>query len=110
MRYRADADPFLNEQPPVGFLDKLMGPVHVEKPINWNLRVPAAGEVGFVQVRLSPEFPDPEGVLDTLYEDFHDFCRCYDLAETPDGYRIRSVFSACLGCPIPVRARSFRKR
>lgn len=96
MRYRIKEDLFLYKQPKIEFLDKLMGPVHTEKPALWNKRPAAKDEVQIKKVCLCPDFPDEQGLLDTLYEDFHAFCKCYDLPETADGYCIRSVLTAGL--------------
>lgn len=94
MRYRIDEDPFEYKQPEIEFLDKLMGPVHTEKPVRWNKREAAADEVQLRKVRLCPDFPDEEGLLETVYTDFHDFCRCYELQETENGYPVRAAFVA----------------
>lgn len=96
MRYRIDTDPFYEKQPPIDFLDKLMGPVHTQQPAVWNERAAKVGEVQFLQVRLCPEFPDNAGLLDTVYTDFHDFCKCYGLEETVSGVPVRTVFAAGL--------------
>ena len=45
MRYRIKEDLFLYKQPKIEFLDKLMGPVHTEKPALWNKRPAAKDEV-----------------------------------------------------------------
>ncbi len=87
MRYRVDTDPFHEKQPPLAFLDDLTAPVHRETPYGWNRRAPKADEVFLTSVKLVKSFPDPEGLLETAYEDFSLFLSL-GLIKEGEGYPI----------------------
>lgn len=70
MRYRVDVDPFIDKQPPVEFLDDLTRPMHNDTPVHWNKRSKDENEVFIPAAKLITDFPDPENVLETAYEDF----------------------------------------
>lgn len=75
MRYRLDVDPFMDKQPPVEFLDDLTRPMHNTTPERWNQRSSDMNEVFIPAAKLVIDFPDPENVLETAYEDFLSFMK-----------------------------------
>ena len=89
MRYYHAVDPFFTDQPPLSFIEDLKKPVHTYRPANWNTRTAKDGEVFMPSICLVREFPDPKGLLDTMYEDFNLFLSVYNLAGGE--YPIRTV-------------------
>ena len=75
MRYRESIDPFHFRQPPLEFLEDLTRPLHTETPAGWNTRPRGENEAWIRGAELIIEFPDPEGLLDTAYEDFREFLK-----------------------------------
>ncbi len=69
-------DPFFYDQPVKRFVEKLKRPVHVAPPPNFQLEREAKdGEVCARGIYIRPEFPDPEGLIDTAYRDFEAFAQ-----------------------------------
>ncbi|MBO5305642.1 MAG: hypothetical protein J6B12_02655 [Clostridia bacterium] len=84
--------PFVDVQPPRGFVDELRSPLHAAPPSHFRLdKAPTDHEVGAIGVFIDKSFPDPEGLLDTVYEDFEAFAKVSGIAG--DRYPIRLVFS-----------------
>ncbi len=88
MRYRIFEDPLLHRQPAFEFLRELNGPVHVHVPKS---AIPSAV--------FEPQFPDPDGKLETAYADFREFLSAAGIAEGPGynfacQYRPTDVFEA----------------
>ena len=73
MKRLVKRDPFFADQPPLRFLDDLKSPVHTEIPAGFGERVCASGEVSVCGMYLVKAFPDPEGLLETIYDDFTRF-------------------------------------
>ena len=69
MRLRIEEDLFLHRQPEMAFLDDLKKPLHTACPPGWGKRPARTGEVTVRGVKRCYEFPDPEGLLVTAYED-----------------------------------------
>ncbi|MBE6931601.1 MAG: hypothetical protein E7463_15135 [Ruminococcaceae bacterium] len=92
MRYREAIDPFFDNQPPLSFVEDLKKPMHICRPARWNVRPAAGSEVFVPSIRLEKDFPDPDGLLDTMYDDFSLFLKVYG----HDGgtYPIRTVCGA----------------
>ena len=53
-------DLFFKKQPEMGFIDRLLRPVHEEKPHRWNTRKAKDGELFIKSVSLCEDFPDPD--------------------------------------------------
>jgi len=66
-------DPFFEKQPPIEFIEDLKAPVHLNAPNNFGFGSIGEGEISAHGVYLNPEFPDPEGLLETAYNDFNSF-------------------------------------
>ena len=90
MRYRIFEDQFTNKQPDMEFVQELLRPVHAEAPFAHSTREASEGEIFLPSLRLSPEFPDPEGLLDTAYGDFREFMRVSGISENCDGLTLRT--------------------
>ena len=73
MQRTVKRDPFFEDQPPLSFLDDLKSPLHAEKPAGFGVRQPDADEVCVSGLYLDSDFPDPEGLLETIYDDFTRF-------------------------------------
>ena len=86
-------DLFFKKQPKMGFIDRLLRPVHDEKPRNWNKRSAAENETFLRAISLRPEFPDPERLLDTAYADFRLFMKVAEIGEDENGISIKTVLT-----------------
>ena len=108
MRYRELTDPFFEHLPPLSFVEDLKQPMHQYKPSVWNARSAAEGEVFLPSLRLCPEFPDPDGLLDTIYTDFRLFLSVYghdggacpirtvqEPTDCPEAYRVTVTEAGC---------------
>lgn len=73
MNFEHNKDPFKDKQPPIEFLDDLHGPVHTKLPANWNCEDTEGTQVFISAALIWADFPDPQKVLDTAYEDFAAF-------------------------------------
>lgn len=68
--------PFIDVQPPRGFVEELRKPLHTAPPAYFCATCePLEGEVSLRGVFLDKKFPDSEGLLDTVYEDFEAFAK-----------------------------------
>ncbi|MBR6632671.1 MAG: hypothetical protein IKL05_00025 [Clostridia bacterium] len=73
-------DPFFLDQPPCGFVEELKAPVHKEAPLNFGSRKAVEeGEVNASGIYIKEKFPDTEGLLDTVYEDFESFRKACEI-------------------------------
>ncbi|MEA4824114.1 MAG: hypothetical protein VB111_08395 [Clostridiaceae bacterium] len=101
MQRAVKRDPFFADQPPLSFLDDLKSPVHAEKPAGFGTRSIAPGEADVSGLYLDSGFPDPKGLLETIYDDFTKFLLVTDvfgmripvrieMAQTPvfEAYRV----------------------
>ena len=86
-------DLFLKKQPEMGFIDQLLRPVHEKKPPRWNERPPRENELLISSVSLRNEFPDPEGLLETAFEDLRLFMSISDISENERGTSLRIAFA-----------------
>ncbi len=67
-------DPFFHDQPPCEFIDELKKPLHESAPLGFGTRKKKRdGEVDATGIYIKEKFPDAEGLLDTVYEDFENF-------------------------------------
>ena len=73
-------DPFFYKQPPLGFVEELRSPLHTQKPDWFGSVTPSADEVCAKGVFLKNEFPDAQGLLDTMLTDFDRFLAVYAIA------------------------------
>ncbi len=95
MRRTVKRDPFFANQPPMSFLEELRSPLHAEKPAGFGVRTAGEDEVCVRGLFTDFDFPDPEGVLETIYEDFARFLRVTEVSGSRIPVRIRQV-------PVPV--------
>lgn len=76
-------DPFFYKQPSKDFINELKGSVHIQLPNRWGLRKANQNEIDLKKgVKLYKDFGDPNGLLDTAYNDFERFL---ELAKITDG-------------------------
>ena len=80
MRREVKRDPFFSDQPPMRFMEDLKKPLWQEKPCGFGKRMPAEGETDVSGLYLDARFPDPEGLLKTIYDDFARFLSVMDLS------------------------------
>ncbi|MBQ7037472.1 MAG: hypothetical protein IJN74_08330 [Clostridia bacterium] len=73
-------DEFFNRQPEREFVNLLKEPVHTYKPATFGKRAIEEGEINASGMYLTGDFPDPEGVLETAYDDFNLFLNVYEIA------------------------------
>ncbi len=67
---------FIDVQPPRAFVEELKKPLHKAPPSHFFVACePLENEIRASGVCLEKSFPDPEGLLDTVYEDFEAFAR-----------------------------------
>ncbi|MBO4980182.1 MAG: hypothetical protein J6D16_07225 [Clostridia bacterium] len=84
---------YIDVQPPRAFVDELKKPLHSEKPSHFCAECqPREGEVRAFGLFLDKKFPDPEGLLDTVYEDFEAFAKVCGV--WGDRYPIGLLFAA----------------
>ncbi len=92
MRYYQFDDPFINKQPPKAFIKDLSRPMHQNTPSGWNKREKANDEIFVDALCLDFSFPDPEGLLDTIYADFKEFMACSKIKSSDNGIKLSTVF------------------
>ena len=77
MKLRIEEDLFLHRQPSMDFLSELTKPLHTETPPIWNRRKPRCidgeKEIFIQEIQVENRFSDPEGLLETAFEDFDRF-------------------------------------
>ena len=73
-------DEFFYRQPELKLVDQLREPMHQEALSGFGRRSIESGEVCVNGLYVKPEFEDPEGLLETAYEDLERFGRCYGIA------------------------------
>ena len=67
---------FIDVQPPKAFVEELKRPMHSVPPAHFRAACePLEGEIGICGAFLDKCYPDPEGLLDTVCEDFEAFAR-----------------------------------
>ena len=66
-------DRFFEDQPPIEFVESLKSPVHTEAPYNFGSGAAGDGEVDVTGIYLREKFDDPDGLLNTAYDDFECF-------------------------------------
>ena len=66
-------DPFFADQPELSFLEDLKSPLWKEKPAGFGERAMEEGEIDVSGLYLDSGFPDPDGLLETIYDDFTRF-------------------------------------
>ncbi len=85
MRYRVSTDPFHKKGPVATFVSELIEPYHTERPTGFGERAAEEGELSLFSVSLAPEFPDPEGLLETAYDDLRAFFCCVGIEISDSG-------------------------
>lgn len=73
MKRSVKLDPWFSEQPEKAFLSDLTSPYHACAPAGFGPRPLEDGETDVSGLYLSGEFPDPNGLLETMYSDFRRF-------------------------------------
>ena len=71
-------DPFFFRQPPLSFVEELKKPVHEEKSSFFARTEAREGEISVSGMVLCPDFPDPQGLLETAYADFRRFLSVFE--------------------------------
>lgn len=72
-------DEFYYKQPPLAFVDDLKRPYYEKKAETFSRTVREEGEVDISGVYLSQKFPDPEGLLETVYSEFERFSKLFEI-------------------------------
>ncbi len=72
-------DKFFNRQPEREFINLLKEPVHAYCPPSFGKGSIEEGEIDAHGMYLCGDFPDPEGVLETAYQDFSRFLSVYKI-------------------------------
>lgn len=88
MKRRTDTDPFFHRQPPQTFVEILKSPVHEKRPPNFGMGSARDGELLVKGVYLESNFPDPQGLLETVTVDFNKFLSVYGIGGKQ--YRVRT--------------------
>lgn len=79
MRREVKRDPYFADQPPLRFLDDLKSPVHTACPEGYGIRAIRDGEADVWGLYLNSDFPDPDALLETIYDDFTRFTLIYGI-------------------------------
>lgn len=85
-----NTDPFFSKQPPLRFIEELKTPVHHTRKSFFGSGTRKKDEVDVQGLYIQPDFPDKEGLLETVYTDFAEFTALYSLGGTR--YKIRTAF------------------
>ena len=85
-------DPFYYRQPSANFIEDLQKPYHTVKPDWFCRKNAAAGEADAGGAYIHNRFDDPEGLLETVLEDFALFGRVYGVGGSQ--YPIYLVYGA----------------
>ena len=91
MRYYQFEDPFINKQPKKTFIKDLMRPMHDKAPKSWNKRQKGEDEIFITSLKLDFSFPDPEGLLETSFNDFKAFMKSSCISEG-EGITLSTVY------------------
>jgi len=75
-------DPFFYDQPEKKFLEELKKPVHTKKPSFFGTRKVMRGETDASGMYLKRGFPNEEGLLDAVYNDFDRFLSIHEIGGT----------------------------
>lgn len=78
--------------PEITFGEELALPLHTQKPPRWNESPVREDEVAIDSLAIARLFPDPEGLLETSYDDFTAFMRCCGICESVDGFFLRTEY------------------
>lgn len=91
--YRKDYenDNPLFPQPELKFVEELKKPLHEVKPSFFGKRTLEKGEINMGGMYLLPEFPDPEGLLETAYDDFNLFLKVFEIGG--EVYPVKTQFA-----------------
>ena len=88
-------DPFFSDQPEKTFLSDLTSPVHKAKPSFFGPRAKEENEVCVEGLYIKEQFPDTEGLLETIYEDFTRFLTLCKVVGNTFPLRIVKGETAC---------------
>lgn len=88
-------DPFFYKQPPFLFVEELKAPVHKEKPEWFNRTDKETDEADVREIYLDNQFTDPEGLLETVEQDFERFCCVYEIGGHSYPLRLHKGKTAC---------------
>ena len=81
MKRTIKKDPFFEAQPPLSFVEDLKKPLHLKKPKNYGTRERTEQEIDARGLFIAEFFPDdPDGLLETIYDDFKRFTACFEIA------------------------------
>ncbi|MBE5782656.1 MAG: hypothetical protein E7329_04980 [Clostridiales bacterium] len=79
MKRPVPIDPFFYRQPEKAFLQELTKPVHLHMPSFFGLRPVRKGEARAQGLYLQGAFPEDQGLLDTVYQDFARFLQVHKM-------------------------------
>jgi len=88
LRYRVFDDPFFDKQPALDFADELKAPYHTSAPLGFGASEPCGEHLTLWRVKLCPEFPDKEGLLESAYLDLREFFSSCGILISKDGVPI----------------------
>ena len=88
-------DPFFFRQPPLSFVEELKKPVHEEKSSFFTRTEAREGEISVSGMVLCPDFPDPQGLLETAYADFRRFLAVFEIAGDRYPVTVRQGETSC---------------
>lgn len=73
MKRQVVNDEFFDRQPPLEFVNLLRRPVHEHAPASFARKEARENEISVNGLFIDTSFPDPKGLLETMYEDFARF-------------------------------------
>ena len=91
----ARTDPFFFCQPAKTFVEELKAPLHSRKPATFGSRSILPGECDLGGMFLQIGFPDPDGFLETAFEDFRQFLAVCTMAGNRYPLKIAKADSCC---------------
>lgn len=80
MKRTVKIDPFFDRQPKLSFIDELRRPLHEKAPVFYGKRTAQSGEFDAVGLYVAEKYPDdPDGLLETVYDDIARFLDVYGI-------------------------------
>lgn len=80
MKRTVTRDPFFDKQPEMKFVDDLKRPLHTKAPAYYGTRAAKSSEFDAGRIYIAQKYPDdPDGLLDTVYQDLDLFFKVYGI-------------------------------
>ncbi|MBQ5390055.1 MAG: hypothetical protein IIU58_04030, partial [Clostridia bacterium] len=80
MKRTVTRDPFFDKQPEMKFVDDLKRPLHTKAPAYYGTRAAKSSEFDAGRIYIAQKYPDdPDGLLDTVYQDLDLFFQVYGI-------------------------------